>query len=84
MCPPAIPLSPTPHPPLQAAYIFSSKGLIVAEALGDDSHKAQLHLIHATAAALGGAGPSFSMAEVEQEYAAAMAARAACLAWLPE
>lgn len=68
----------------KAAYIFSSKGIIVAEKLRDDAHKAQLLLINATAAAMGGSGPTFSYSAASRAVAAAVEAVQRCLLWLPK
>lgn len=70
----------------KAAFVFSSKGITVAEKLRDDSHLAQLLLINATSVVLGGGpGPEgqFNYTAVVKSYQAAMDARDKCVAWLP-
>lgn len=66
----------------KAAYIFSSKGIVVAEKLRDDAHKAQLLLINATAAALGGSGPTFSYSAAGRALMASVESKERCLVWL--
>ncbi|KAG1669966.1 hypothetical protein FOA52_016227 [Chlamydomonas sp. UWO 241] len=66
------------------ALLFATKGLQVADALRDDAHKAQLLLVRATAAALGGGGPTFSAKAVADAHTAALASQQACVAWMPE
>ena len=69
----------------KAAYVFSSKGITVAEKLNDDAHLAQLLLINATSAALGGSSTEgqFSFTSAVKSYQAANEARDKCFQWLP-
>lgn len=67
----------------KAAFIFSSKGITVAQKLQDDAHLAQLYLINATAAALGGSGETFSLTHVIHAHSTALTLRDQCLSWLP-
>jgi hypothetical protein len=68
---------------MKAAFIFSLKGITVAQKLTDDAHLAQLLLINATSAALGSSGEMFSYTGVMKSYNDAIEARDKTLSWLP-
>eukprot|EP00955_Chlamydomonas_euryale_P023664 249832-Chlamydomonas_euryale.AAC.6 len=69
---------------MKAAHVFATKGLVVADALRDDAHRAQLLLVRATAAVLGGGGPTWRASEARRALSDALSAREHCTGWMPE